>query len=166
MFKSIFASKISPWLAGVLIAILFAISLFVLNGYVGTLEAYSKIMTKTLDAVNGESFEISWEEIFILGVLIGSIIAALAGKQFKFQLFPEDHLSKGPAYYLSIGVLINFIGGFLSMAGMIIAGDTFLKMWSDALGLFIVVAVYIIIVFIESVILGTLMSLKISIDEK
>ena len=166
MFKQLIASKFSPWIAGILIAVLFAFSLFILNGSVGTLEAYSQITSKINDFLSGKSVEITWQEFFLIGVFAGAVVAALSGKQFKFQLFPEDHLSKGPAYFLSIGLLINLIGGFLCMTGMIIAGETFLKMWNDVMGLSIIVFVFLIIVFIEAVIIGTFMTLKINIEEK
>ena len=164
MLKIFTSSKISPWLSGILIVILFAISLYVLDAPIGTASAYSHLFDKAVDLYNGNSMSFNWEEMFLFGILIGAFIAAISGKQFKLHLFPEDHTSKGPTFYLTIGVILNLIGGFLSMAGMIVAGDTFMKMWSDALGLFLIVGVYIIIMFVEAVIIGTLMTLR--IEEK
>lgn len=158
------AGKMSPFLSGILIAILFMIAAYTLNDCAGAITAYSKITDKFTDLYNGNFPAISWEEIFLVGVLLGSFVAALVTKQFKLQLFPEDHLSKGPAYYLTTGLAVNFLGGFLVMCGLIIAGDSFLKMWNDALGLFIIVGLFLIIMFVESVVIGTMLSVK--IEEK
>lgn len=164
MLKTLCSSKISPWLSGILMALLFILSLYVLSSSVGTLNAYSNLANKAMSIYNGNMPSVSWEEMFLIGVFAGAFIAALAGKQFKLQLFPEDHLSKGPAYYLTFGIMLNFLGGFLVMAGMIIAGNTFTKMWEDAVGLFTIVGLFLIIMFIEAVLIGTMLSLK--IEEK
>ena len=145
-------------------AILFILSLYVLDASVGSVNAYSNLANKAMEIYNGNMPTVTWDEMFLIGILIGAFIAALAGKQFKLQLFPEDHLSKGPAYYLTFGIVLNLLGGFLVMAGMIIAGDTFTKMWGDALGLFTIVGLFLIIMFIEAVIIGTMLSLR--IEEK
>lgn len=164
MNKLLTTGKISPFVAGVLMALLFMITAYILDDCAGAITAYSKITDKIVDLYNGNTPSISWEELFLIGVLLGSFVAALVTKQFKLQLFPEDHLSKGPAYYLTTGLFINFLGGFLVMCGLIIAGDSFLKMWNDALGLFIIVGLFLIIMFIESVVIGTMLSVK--IEEK
>lgn len=164
MGKLLTSGKISPFIAGVLMALLFVIAAYVLNDCAGALSAYSNITDKFTDLYNGNIPSIFWEEYFLIGVLVGSFVAALVTKQFKLQLFPEDHLSKGPAYYLTTGLVINFLGGFLVMCGLIIAGDSFLKMWNDALGLFIIVGLFLIIMFVESVVIGTMLSVK--IEEK
>ena len=164
MNKILTAGKISPFIAGVLMALLFMIGAYILDDCAGAITAYSKIADKLAALYKGNIPSISWEEFFLIGVLAGSFVAALATKQFKLQLFPEDHLSKGPAYYLTTGLFVNFFGGFLVMFGLIIAGDSFLKMWNDALGLFVIVGLFLIIMFIESVVIGTMLSVK--IEEK
>lgn len=164
MLKILCSSKISPWTSGILMALLFIFSLYVLDSSIGSLNGYSNLAEKAVTIYNGNIPSIALEEMFLIGVLIGAFIAALAGKQFKLQLFPEDHLSKGPAYYLTFGVILNLLGGFLVMAGMLIAGDTFTKIWEDALGLFTIVGLFLIIMFVEAVLIGTMMSLR--IEEK
>ncbi len=151
-------------MSGILIAFLFILSLYVIDSSVGSINAYSNLANKAAAIYNGNMPSITWDEMFLIGILIGAFIAALAGKQFKLQLFSEDHLSKGPAYYLTFGIMLNLLGGFLVMAGMIIAGDTFTKMWGDALGLFTIVGLFLIIMFVEAVLIGTMLSLK--IEEK
>lgn len=164
MLKVLSSSKISPWTSGIFMALLFILSLYVLDASVGSVCAYSNIADKAVEIYNGNIPYATWNEMFLIGILIGAFISALAGKQFKLQLFPEDHLSKGPAYYLTFGIVLNLLGGFLVMAGMIIAGDTFTKMWGDALGLFTIVGFFLIIMFVEAVIIGTMLSLR--IEEK
>lgn len=164
MNKLLTTGKISPFVAGVLMALLFVMASYILDDCAGALSSYSNITDKVIGLYHGNTPVISWEEFFLIGVLLGSFVAALVTKQFKLQLFPEDHLSKGPAYYLTTGLVINFLGGFLVMCGLILAGDSFLKMWNDALGLFIIVGLFMIIMFIESVVIGTMLSVK--IEEK
>jgi len=164
MLKILCSAKISPWISGILMAFLFILSLYVLDSSVGSVNAYSNLADKAIAIYNGNIPSVTWDEMFLIGVLIGAFIAALAGKQFKLQLFPEDHLSKGPSYYLTFGIILNLLGGFLVMTGMIIAGDTFTKMWGDALGLFTIVGLFLIIMFIEAVLIGTMLSLR--IEEK
>ena len=165
MLETLCSAKISPWMSGILMAFLFILSLYILDASVGSISAYSNLANKAVEIYNnGNMPSIGWEEMFLIGNFVGAFIAALAGKQFKLQLFPEDHLSKGPAYYLTFGIGINFLGGFLVMGGMIIAGDTFTKMWGDAIGLFTIVGFFLIIMFVEAVVIGTLLSLR--IEEK
>ena len=118
MSKFLTSGKISPFIAGVLMALLFIIGTYILNDCVGAISAYSKIADKFVDAYSGNPLTISWEEFFLIGVLAGSFVAAIITKQFKLQLFPEDHLSKGPTYYLTTGLFLNFLGGFLVMCGL------------------------------------------------
>jgi len=164
MNKLISAGKLSPFISGVLMAFLFVITAYILDDSAGSIGAYSGITDKLFDLFGENSLNLNWEEFFLIGILAGSFVSALVSKQFKLQLFPEDHLSRGPAYYLSTGLITNFLGGFIVMMGLIIAGDSFLKMWNDALGLFMIVGLFLIIMFIESVVIGTMLSVK--IEEK
>lgn len=164
MNKLMSAGKLSPFISGVLMAFLLVIAAYIIDDSIGAISAYSNLTDKVVELYNGNAPTISWEEFFLIGVLAGAFVSSLITKQFKLQLFPEDHLSKGPAYYLTTGLILNFLGGFLVMCGLIIAGNSFLKMWEDALGLFVIVGLFLIIMFVESVVIGTMLSVK--IEEK
>jgi len=158
------SSNWSPWATGIILAFLFLISLYLLDEPVGTTTAYSDLIDNGKDAVNRIVPTINWQVIFLIGVFIGSFIAAIVGKNFKLQLFPEDHLSKGPSFYLTLGPVYSFLGGLFVMAGLILAGNSFLKLWSDCLGLYMTVGLFLIIVFVEAVIIGTMLTIR--IEEK
>jgi uncharacterized protein len=164
MWKKMSSSNWSPWATGIILAFLFLISLYLLDEPVGTTTAYSDLIDNGKDAVNRIVPTINWQVIFLIGVFIGSFIAAIAGKDFKLQLFPEDHLSKGPSFYLTLGPVYSFLGGLLVMAGLILAGNSFLKLWNDCLGLYMTVGLFLIIVFVEAVIIGTMLTIR--IEEK
>jgi len=132
---------------------------------VGSVSAYSLLFDYSNRIFNGKVPEnIDWQVIFLIGLFMGAVISGITGKSSKLQLFPEDHMSRGPAFCIVLGPVLMFIGGFLVMAGLIIAGNTFLKLWCDSLGLCMVVGLFIIIMFVEAVVIGTLTSLK--IEEK
>jgi uncharacterized protein len=164
MWKKMSSSNWSPWATGIILAFLFLISLYLLDEPVGTTTAYSDLIDNGKDAVNRIVPTINWQVIFLIGVFIGSFIAGIAGKNFKLQLFPEDHLNKGPSFYLTLGPVYSFLGGLLVMAGLILAGNSFLKLWNDCLGLYMTVGLFLIIVFVEAVIIGTMLTIR--IEEK
>ena len=166
MFKKISSSTWSPWTSGVILAFLFLISLYLLNEPIGTTTAYAELINNGKEAINGITPSVDWQVIFLIGVFLGSFIAAIAGKSFKLQLFPEDHLTKGPSFYLTLGPIYSFLGGLFVMAGLILAGNSFLKLWSDCLGLYMIVGFFLIIVFIEAVIIGTMLTLRIEKKKK
>lgn len=156
-----FSSSWSPWISGAILAILFLFGLYVLNAPFGTKEAYTLLIDKANAAINKQTIKLDWETIFLIGIFCGAFVAAIIGKDFKIQLVPDDHLSKGPIFYLFFGPVLLFIGGFLVMAGLILAGNTFLKMWYDFLAMYIVAGLFLLTVFIEAVIIGTLFSIRI-----
>jgi hypothetical protein len=160
MFKKISSSTWSPWTTGVILAFLFLISLYLLDEPVGTTAAYSELINNGKEAISGVMPILDWQVIFLIGVFFGSFIAAITGKSFKLQLFTEDHLAKGPSFYLTLGPIYSFLGGLFVMSGLILAGNSFLKLWSDCLGLYMIVGLFLIIVFIETVIVGTMLTLK------
>ena len=164
MWKNRISSTWSPWLTGIILAFLFLISLYLLDEPIGTTTAYAELIENGKDAINGIVPVLNWQVIFLLGALLGSFISAVIGKSFKLQLFPEDHIAKGPSFYLTLGPIYSFLGGLFVMGGLILAGNSFLKLWSDCLGLYVIVTLFLIIVFIEAVIIGTMLTLK--IEEK
>ncbi|HJO94942.1 MAG TPA: YeeE/YedE thiosulfate transporter family protein [Victivallales bacterium] len=165
MWNKLTSGHMSPWTTGILMALLFMLSLYLLNEPLGVLSSYQLLITEAQEIYNGYTPQLDGQELFIIGVFLGALIAAISGKNFKLLLFPEEHMSKGPSYYLTIGPVLSFLGGFLVMAGLIIAGNTFFKLWSDSLGLYMIVAVFIIIVFVESVVIGTILTIKVE-DKK
>ena len=164
MWKKLSSSTWSPWFTGILLAFLFVITLYVLDAPTGSLNAYAEIIEKGKEIYNGRIPKISWELVFLIGILLGAFVAALASKEFKLQLFPEDHLSKGPTFYLTAGPIYSFLGGLFVMAGLIIAGDTFIRLWTDWMSLYMVTGLFLLIMFVEAVVIGTMMTIK--IEEK
>ena len=165
MWKKISSSTWSPWFSGSILAFIFIISLYMLDGPSGSLTAYEEIIEKGRQIiVEGVIPKLSWEIVFLIGILLGAFVAALASKEFKLQLFPEEHLSKGPTFYLTLGPVYSFLGGLFVMGGLIIAGDTFLKLWIDWLSLYMVTGLFLLIMFVEAVIVGTMLTIK--IEEK
>ena len=165
MWKKISSSTWSPWISGIMIAFLFGISLYILDAPIGTINAYEELIIKGKEAFNGIVPQITWEVIFLIGILLGAFVASIASKEFKLQLFPEDHLAKGPSFYLTLGPIYSFLGGLLVMAGLIIAGDTFIKLWSDWMALYLITGLFLIIMFVEAVVIGTMMTIRIE-DKK
>ncbi len=166
MWNKIISSNWSPWITGAVIAVIFSLILFILNKPFGTLNDYVDLINAGKAIYYGEHIQWSWGLLFIIGIFIGAFVASLTGKNFKLELIPEDHFKKGSSYYLTIGPILSFIGGFLVMAGLIIAGNSFLKLWSDCLSLYMSVIIFIIIMFILSVIIGTLLTIKIEEKKK
>lgn len=164
MFKKLTAPNWSPWTTGVLMSFIFFLSLYLLDSPLGTNTAYSILIDKSKEIIDGAKPVIDWQIIFLIGTFVGALVASLASKSFKLELFPADHISKGASFYLTLGPVYSFLGGFLVMTGLILAGDSFLKLWSDSLGLYIIIGLFIVIVFIVAVILGTLKTIK--IEEK
>ena len=156
----------SPWTAGIIFAFLFLIGLYLLDEPVGTITAYSELIDYGKEAINGVVPSLDWQAFFLIGIFFGAFIAAIVGKSFKLQLFPEDHLSRGPSFYLTLGPIYSFLGGLLVMAGLILAGNSFLKLWSDCLGLYTIVGLFLIIVFVEAVVVGTMLTLKVEETNK
>ena len=165
MWKKMSSSAWSPWTTGAMIALIFGISLYLLDAPIGTISAYEELINDSHEAINGIMPNINWEVLFLIGILLGAFVAAIAGKEFKLQLFPEDHLSKGPSFYLTIGPVYSFIGGLFVMGGLIIAGDSFIKLWSDWMALCLTTGLFLIIMFVEAVVIGTMMTIKIE-DKK
>lgn len=164
MWKRISSSSWSPWTTGVILAFLFLIALFLLDEPIGTNAAYAILIDNGKEAFSGIVPTLEWQVAFLIGTFLGSLIAAIAGKTFKLQIFPDDHLAKGPSFYLTLGPIYSFLGGLFVMAGLILAGNSFLKLWNDCLGLYMIVGFFLIIVFIEAVIIGTMLTIK--IEEK
>jgi len=49
---------------------------------------------------------------------------------------------------------------------LILAGNSFLKLWNDCLGLYMIVGLFLVIVFIEAVIIGTMLTLRVEEKKK
>jgi hypothetical protein len=131
-----FTGKWSSYLAGVVVAFLFVLSLYVLNDSIGFSDPYLMISSycersieiKRMDAPP----EIDWQTAFLIGIFAGALGAALAGKEWRLRILPE---ANGKNALASMGATIatGIAGGFLVMLGLQIAGDSFLGLWSGAL---------------------------------
>ena len=167
MWKSIVSGVWSPWVAGVSIAFLFFIGLYVLDDKPGTSEVYANLSDYSQGAIEKKRVSVedlpawTWQTAFLAGIFLGAFVAAVAGKDWKLHLFPEDHVSKGAAFYSTFGLMVTFLGGFLVMAGLILAGESCLGLWNDCLALSILSFFFVVVMFVEAVIVGTVLSLKV-----
>ena len=167
MLKKLASDSWSPWFSGIVLALLFLVSMYILGEPVGTNAAYSELLDSSKIAIFEKKMPaLDWQVMFLVGAFFGAVIAAVFGKTFKLQLFPEDHMSRGPAFYLALGPIYSFLGGLFVMLGLIIAGNSFLKLWNDSLALYMIVGLFLIIVFVEAVIIGTMLSIKIEAKSK
>jgi len=122
----------NPYLAGGLTGILIIFSVLFTGNYFGAstafcrlagiaekifvpdhlaLIAYFKIYKPVVD----------WQVMFLIGILIGSFVAAVTSKSFKFQTVPDmwsSHFGKNP--YKRAGAA--FFGGAVAMFGARMAG--------------------------------------------
>lgn len=161
------AAKWSPWISGALIAVVYAAGLYLLNDRPGTNEIYSVMADKTQEAMARKSVGLEtlppwgWQSAFIAGILLGAFLASVIGKTWKLHLFPEDQMSKGAAYYTTFGLLQSLVGGFLVMGGLILAGDSFLGIWGDCMGLAPLALFFMVMVFVEAVAIGTIRSFNV-----
>ena len=57
----------SPWITGVVLAFLFLISLYVLDAPVGSNAAYSTLIDKGKEAINGMTPTLDWQVLFLIG---------------------------------------------------------------------------------------------------
>lgn len=65
--------------------------------------------------------KIDWQWIFVIGILIGSFIAAKMSGTFKIQAVPEMWKEKFGSNITTRGI-IGFIGGIVAMFGARLAG--------------------------------------------
>ncbi len=119
-------------------AFLFLLSLYVLDDSIGFSDPYLMISSYCERSIESGRLAnpppIDWQTVFLGGILIGALGAALVGGEWRFRMISD---SEGKGFFPSIGATIatGIAGGFLVMLGLQLAGDSFLGQWSSAIQL-------------------------------
>lgn len=138
MITKLFTGKWSPYLAGSIIAFLFVLMLYILDSPVGMSDAYLMLAEYSETAYHNRIIKeppfLDWQTGFLGGILIGALLAAILGGDWKLRMMPD---SKGKNLFASAGatVLLGLLGGFLVMLGLQLAGDSFIGQWAAAIQL-------------------------------
>ncbi|MBU0504230.1 MAG: YeeE/YedE thiosulfate transporter family protein [Candidatus Omnitrophota bacterium] len=117
----------NPYLAGALGGILAVVSLWLTGKYFGASTSFVRIAgmferifaperVAKLEYFIKEAPKVEWQVMFIVGVLVGSLIAAIAAKEFCFKILPdlwEKKFGKGNLKRL----IVAFIGGIIAIWG-------------------------------------------------
>ena len=162
------AAKWSPWISGVMVAVVYAVGLYLLNDRPGTNEIYSVMADRTQEAMERKSIGLEtlppwgWQTAFVAGILLGAFLAAVVGGIWRLHLFPEDQMGKGAAFYTTVGMLQSVFGGFLVMGGLILAGESFLGIWGDCMGLSPLALFFMVLMFVEAVAIGTIRTFNVN----
>jgi hypothetical protein len=123
----------SPYLVGALIGLLVCVSLVVANKPIGASSAYSVMAgiigkklapahTHKLNYYRNHSTKINWSLVFVLGIVLGSFVAAALGGELTGRFLPPLWVSEfgEQSHYLRLGV--SFVGGILLAFGARLAG--------------------------------------------
>jgi len=122
----------SPYLAGALSGVVLILSVWIAGKFFGasTTFARSAGMIEKLfgaDRVAGMDYfikyvpKIDWQWMFVVGVLIGSLIASKAARTFQWKAIPDMWEKRfGPSR--TKRAMVAFIGGVIAMFGARLAG--------------------------------------------
>ena len=127
------------YLSASFLAFIFVLVLFLLDAPLGMTDAYISLSEYCRSALEnsslGDSITLDWQTGFLLGVFFGALAAVIAGKEWKFLFFPEDRKNKKFFSSCLITPVQGITGGFLVMAGLQLAGDSFVGQWVAAIQL-------------------------------
>lgn len=168
MITSFFTGKWSPYLSGTLLAVLFVLSLYVLDSPTGLSDAYLMISEygrvaiadRTFGRELLDRFPFDWQTGFLIGICAGAMVAAILGGQWKFRIFPESSSQQGTLSSSGLSPLVGLAGGFLVMLGLQLAGDSFLGQWSAAIQLSAGAWIFFVSLAVWGVVFTALLALK------
>lgn len=117
----------SPYVAGALSGLLLVLSVWVTGKYFGASTTFVRsagLIEKTFAAERVSKLEyfvkqapkIDWQWMFVVGIFIGSLIAAKSSKTFRWQAVPDmwqSRFGSGPA----LRAVVALIGGLIGMFG-------------------------------------------------
>jgi len=117
----------SPYLAGALTGLVMILSVWFAGKYFGASTTFARsagLIEKIFNAERvakmdyfiQETPKIDWQWMFVVGILIGSFIAATTSASFKWQAVPAMWQSRFGSSRVKRGV-IAFIGGLVAMFG-------------------------------------------------
>jgi len=117
----------NPYLAGALAGLLLVLSVFVTGKYFGASTTYVRAAGFVESVVDAERVsamayfvkeapKIDWQWMFVVGIALGSLGAALASRTFRIQSVPERFAARfGPAPGKRFA--LAFLGGAVAMFG-------------------------------------------------
>lgn len=121
------------------IAVLFMVSLYLLDTPIGMSNGYIMISEYCEGCVDdvaiNDCFPFDWQSGFIIGIFLGGLTVAWATGKWELQFFPEDRKNKKFFPSVWITVVQGITGGFLVMLGLQLAGDSFIGQWAAAMQL-------------------------------
>jgi len=117
----------SPYLAGALTGLVMILSVWLAGKYFGAStsfvrsagmieEVFSAERVAKMDYFIQETPKIDWQWMFVVGILIGSFIAAKTSASFKWQAVPAMWQSRFGSSRVKRGV-VAFAGGLAAMFG-------------------------------------------------
>lgn len=123
----------SPYISGAMTGILIILSAWIFGQYFGTASAFIwavaflETFFTPARITEVEFFQrfvpkVDWHLMFVIGILIGSLIAAVTSRTFKVKTVPDMWISRFGPSRLKRG-LAAFCGGVLLMFGAILAGS-------------------------------------------
>jgi hypothetical protein len=117
----------SPYLAGALTGVVLILSVWVAGKYFGASttfvrsagmieKIFSAERVAKMDYFIQEAPKIDWQWMFVVGILIGSFIAAKTSASFQWQAVPDMWQSRFGTSRVKRGV-VAFVGGLVAMFG-------------------------------------------------
>ena len=122
----------SPYLAGALTGLVMILSVWFAGKYFGASttfvrtagmieKIFSAERVATMDYFIEEAPKIDWQWMFVVGILIGSFIAARTSGSFQWQAVPDMWQLRYGKSRVKRGV-VAFLGGLVAMFGARLAG--------------------------------------------
>ncbi len=122
----------SPYLAGALSGLVLILSVWITGKFFGASTTFSRSAAMLENTFNAERVaqmdyfikyapKIDWQWMFVLGVLMGSLIASVSSRSFQWKAIPEMWESRfGKS--LAKRIIVAFIGGAIAIFGARLAG--------------------------------------------
>ncbi len=138
MLKNLKKPIWNPYIAGIFVGILAAISVIITTlvlgkaQYIGASTTYVRVsgfieknFLKEHVSLNeyfqSKKIKVDWQMMLVFGIFFGSMVSSIVGKDFKVEKLPPMWKEKFGEGQLKRGI-IAFIGGFTAMFGARLAG--------------------------------------------
>jgi len=132
MMKSMNDRGWSPYVAGALTGVLMIFSIWIAGKYFGAStmfvrsagmveKAFSADRVSRMPYFVSKTPKIDWQWMFVLGILVGSLIAAKTSGSFRWQAVPDMWASRFGSGRAKRGA-VAFVGGVVAMYGARLAG--------------------------------------------
>jgi hypothetical protein len=155
MVLKFFTGKWSSYLSGACIALLFVFALYVLNSPVGMSNAYLMLSEYCKETINARAVKelpfLDWQTGFLLGIFIGAMVTAIVSGNWRLRLIPDGG-GRGVVASAGVTAFTGFVGGFLVMLGLQLAGDSFMGQWAAAIQLSTAAWVFFASVFVFGIV--------------